>query len=102
MEGTITIKEMLEYMDSGRPFDLSYVTADRRRGTGGQLLSATRARKTGTAARDGQKLTASVVSAAARNPQHAEHFTRNIVLRDRTVKKIHPDLVTKFNGRVVL
>lgn len=102
MEATITIKEMLEFMDSARPFDITYVTADRRKGTGGQLVSVTRARKTGTMAKDGQKLTASVIKAASRLPNHSEHFTRNIVLKDRTVKKIHPDLVTRFNGRKVI
>jgi hypothetical protein len=39
MEGTIMRSEVMAEINSGRPFDcLEFVTADRRRGTGGKLI----------------------------------------------------------------
>ena len=96
------MRELLEWMDSGRHFSLTYVTADRKKGTGGDLVSIPRATKTGHRAKDGQKLTPAVIRQAAKNPNHSEHFTRNIVLPNREVRKVHIDLITHFNGKKVL
>jgi hypothetical protein len=35
---TITLEEVIDVMESGRPFDLVYVTADETRGTGGDII----------------------------------------------------------------
>ena len=106
MEG-ISIKEILEWMDSGRPFSLTYVTADSRRGTGGSLVSYRRVQKTGYAVKDKTRLTPAVQKRYdqqidGKNPNHFEHFTRNIILPNREVRTVHIDLITHFNEKKVL
>lgn len=38
MNGTILRSEVIKQLDTGEPFDLVFVTADRNRGTGGDLI----------------------------------------------------------------
>lgn len=105
MEDTITIKEVLLLMESGRAFSLTVVTANTKKGTGGELVSFPSATCTGYNVKDGTKLTASVMKKATseeKRPNHSEHFTRNILLPDMRVRKIHIDLITRFNGKKVL
>lgn len=105
MEDTITIKEMLRFMESGRAFSLTVVTADTKKGTGGELLFFPSATCTQYSVSDGTRLTASVMKKAAtdgKRPNHNAHFTRNILLPDMRVRKVHVDLITRFNGKKVL
>lgn len=37
MQDVITLEKVLDYMDTGQPFNLVYVIADENRGTGGQI-----------------------------------------------------------------
>lgn len=39
MEATLLRSEAIKIIDSGEPFDMEFVTADRRRGTGGDLIT---------------------------------------------------------------
>lgn len=100
-KGTVSIQEILEHMDAGLPFSMIYVKADRKRGTGGQMVSVERAHKSGHNLKDGQRVTPSAIKKAAKNPNHSQHFTRNIVLPDREVRTVHPDLIITFNGKEV-
>ncbi|RYZ61453.1 MAG: hypothetical protein EOO14_04995 [Chitinophagaceae bacterium] len=38
IEATILRSEVLRQLDTGEPFNLEFVTADRKRGTGGELI----------------------------------------------------------------
>lgn len=100
-QGSISIQELLEHMESGLPFSLTYVKADRKRGTGGGIEHISRAHKVGSGLKDGQRVTASTQRKAEKNPHHNQHFTRNIVLPSREVRTVHIDLITRFNGRRV-
>lgn len=105
---SITIKQMLEDMGKGRPFSLTYVTADTTKGTGGKLVKIASAILSGYNLADGTRVTASVMNKAgltgksSKKPNHSAHFTRNILLKDSTLRKVHIDLVTEYNGKKVL
>ncbi len=97
-------------IDSGEPFDLGFVTADRRRGTGGEYKEVKGYRKVqkqantttlpGTASK--QIRTAEKLKS---DPNHGLHKTINI-FDPRNPKnhivKVHYRLFDRFNGKTVL
>ncbi len=95
-------------MGKGCPFSLTYVTANTKNGTGGKLVFVASAILSGYNVADGARVTASVMSKAnltgkaSKRPNHSQHFTRNILLKDSTLRKVHIDLVTEYNGKTVL
>jgi hypothetical protein len=116
----ITVAQVLKEMETGRAFDLTFVTYDRRRkGTGGELRSVravllcpdtdqpepepgqrppTRT-EANRAALDAQE--------NGRNPNHSKWYTRNIVMVvdghvTSQVRTVHPPLFAVFNGRTVV
>jgi hypothetical protein len=100
----ITTKEMLAIMNkcdhnqNPIPFDLTYVTADRDRNTGGKIKTAKSAYMP---AKEKTRVDKSNRSTpAAQN--HFRHATRNIKTPDGNLHKIHIFLVTKFNGISVI
>jgi hypothetical protein len=105
--GTILRHEVMQAIDTGDPFDLVFITADRRRGTGGAIKSVTNWVKITAAPpkdmkrpRFGQSNTS-----RAKNPNHYEHKTINIHNpanpRDNPTK-VHWRLIQFFNGKRVL
>lgn len=101
-QDNITIKELLAVMESGQAFRMTYVQADRRRGTGGKMVDVKDAVLSQHAVPSGKKLTQAAIQKASKSPNHSEHFTRNIVLLNRDVVKVHILLITSFNGKRVL
>ncbi len=108
MDNEITIKQLLGEMEAGRPFSLSFVTANKQKGTGGRIMSVTGALLSGYNLPSGTKLTGSVMNKAtahgraSKRPNHSNHFTRNILLPDLTLVTVHIDLITRFNGKKIL
>ena len=108
MEQAITIKQLLKEMGQGRPFSLSFVTANKQKGTGGKLISVTGALLSGYNLPSGTKLTASVMNKAiaqgrvSKQPNHSSHFTRNILLPDGRLLTVHIDLITRISGKNIL
>ena len=112
----ITVKEMLEDMDTGADFSISYIKYDRNRKKGGeridvlqaQLLQPDKEEKVGrgkTPLEELKQRTAQVK--AGRDPRHMKWYTRNIrILQDGAptslVHKIHPPLVLLFNDQIVV
>jgi hypothetical protein len=107
MSETILRSEAWKLIDSGQPFNLGFVTADRRRGTGGEYKEVTGYRKvqkdplpevkSGKPFRIADKLKT--------NPNHGVHKTTNIYdPRDprKHITKIHYRLFDRFNGKTVL
>jgi len=104
--GFITLKEVLNIHASGELFDISFVTANKSTGGGGQwrhyqnctcpqIIRATPAKAT---AEPTQKEVAHMV----KNPNHFENSTRNVKLPDGSIKTVHLRLIRQLNGRVVL
>jgi len=116
----ISIKECLEIMHSGAQFSLKVVQYDQRRqekrgkvlevdcavlvwGDGPSSAKAT----AGKAEREPTDLEKSLMGGndiGKRNPQHEQHYTRNIRvvmdgLETESIHKIHPALIIEFNGQ---
>lgn len=104
MTGTILRSEAMKIIHSGVPFSAEIVTADRRRGTGGDLLTVKnwmKVNKENAIAGDiGINLGDTV-----RDPNHHLHKTVNIfnpANRKHHPTKLHFRLLVTFNGKRVL
>lgn len=104
---SIALYKVIAHIDSGQHFDMVYVTADRRRGTGGELESLKNWVKHNTF--DSKKPTdrepKSRIATSLRdcNPQNFRHKTRNVInLKSRKIQKLHLKLIVEFNGKNVL
>ena len=106
-KGIITLENVLKAMerrnDRGEPvaFSITFVQADRHRRTGGKVVTyhfarlaknakqATAAQKTGT-------------PGAKRLQKHWQNATRNLLLQNGEIRKIHIRLIVKFNDQPVI
>lgn len=88
------LSEMLKRDEKGEfvPFEIEFVTCNLKNNTGGEKIRLDRAVFYGGPSERSTR----------RNPNHADHFTRNIRHQDSDrIIKIHPLLVTRFNGKQV-
>lgn len=98
-EKTITLNEVLHRIKAGERFDLEYVSADKKRGTGGQLKVLTACMITRLGKTQSAPGADKIEPVRGKAPRHYENGTLNIqILGTREVRKIHPRLITKFNG----
>ena len=85
------LKTMAMRGDDGQriPFSITFVTCDLKKDEGGNKIHLSEAVLVG----------GSNSASRSKNPNHYENYTRNIrtVAGDRLIK-IHPLLVTEFNG----
>ena len=99
--------EALKEADSGEPFDMIIVTADRRRGTGGDLIELKGWAKMSNE-KEARKITAGGRRKAlhmVRHPNHWENKTINVFNpNNRAVHpiKVHFRLIQFFNGKRVI
>jgi len=97
----------MKLIDEGDPFDLVFVTADRRRGTGGELISVTQWTKMDSDApieilpgRYRKKARAMI-----KNPNHWANKTFNIwspINKLNHPHKVHFRLMQFFNGKRII
>ncbi len=106
--GTITVKEMIETMEKGTIFSISFVTYDKQRKSGGDIRHYPTCKLT-TKAQQDDTTKPSVSKSTAKNARfsHFEHSTRafNVVIGDvvtPTIKKFHLFLVLEFNGQKLI
>ncbi len=99
----ISIKDMIAYMNSGKPFSIVYVTWDHSKGAGGSVKEVQLAYKhysNSTAAKTGN----ADPSTIKRNPNHFSNSTMNIKIPGQAgvdVRKVHVQLIRRFNGAIV-
>lgn len=98
---SITLKEAIEMMDSGAYFSIDFVTADMRRGTGGEWIHLPRCRKNPRQTKAEKEAEKMRVLRPKRDPRHYENSTRNLLLANGEIRKVHLRLIRKINGRVV-
>lgn len=93
-------------MDAGQVFQISFVTADDQKNTGGELITVARARKhnwLSPADRKKQQQLQPVSSMVKKDPRHFANSTRNIqLLSNSDIRKIHIRLIRTFNHKTVL
>lgn len=106
MQAVVTLKEALELMRTGDPFDLVWITADRQRQRGGEILTAkgakiptNRRRTTKNGLRKTEK---NALPTNSRSPNHYAHGTRNIRLATGKIRKVHIQLIDSINGMKVV
>lgn len=103
----ITLQEALRILDSGARFDVSFVKADKKRGTGGgieTLLGCTKhtAKKHVTDNNVGN-IETQPHTYKAFAPRHFANSTRNLfVLNTRRIVKVHIRLLTRLNGKKII
>lgn len=108
----IRLWDVLEQMDSldneGKPvrFQLKYVTADRDKGTGGDIIELKDARKCVGKTREGEpkfvkQKAIPLNEKVTRNPNHWLHSTRNMLLPNGQIRKAHIRLIIEFNHKKV-
>lgn len=75
------------------PNEITFVTCDRKKGTGGKKITIKKAVPIG----------GPQSASELRNPNHYRNYTRNIrsVDSDKIIK-IHPLLITRFNGQPIM
>lgn len=100
----IQLKEVIDGIESGKPFDIVFVTADRKKGTGGEIKRYKNWVKCNLEAMPEPILRRNKMEIGSyKMPQHQEHKTKNImnpVTRD--IRKVHIRLITEFNGKRVV
>ena len=105
----ISLAEVLTEMDStAEPFSIVFATADRQRGTGGEVVTLEGCVQTGAPEKvKGAKApsgpaTASVAVAGKHKPAHRANQTRNVtILSSGKTRKVHIRLIMEFNGQKV-
>lgn len=112
----ITMKEMLEAMETGYPFSISFVSCDLQRKAGGQikkykevvLNAPTEKQKESRKETKGKTPPATKKRVRGRrNPHHYEHSTRSFRVcvngcKTKAVKKFHLFLVLTFNDKKLM
>jgi len=108
----IRLWDALEQMDrfdaEEKPvrFQLKFVTADRQHGTGGEIIEIRDARKCSGKGKNGepifQKPRAIVEKEkVSKNPNHWVNSTRNFLLSNGQIRKVHIRLIIEFNNQKV-
>jgi hypothetical protein len=101
------LDEMDQFDDDGKPvrFHVKFVTADRIRRTGGEIIEIPSGRKC-VGNRNGKTVFDSRQKAdenpsISRQPNHWVNSTRNIILPNGGIRKVHIRLIIEFNNQKV-
>lgn len=94
---------MLSHMNTGDRFSLVFVTLDKKRKKGGDLVELTDARKHQAGdVRKGEVAVhneaAAPIESSSTAPHHDKNGTINIKCADGNLRKVHTRLIVKFNG----
>ncbi|MFY0628690.1 MAG: hypothetical protein JXR07_20525 [Reichenbachiella sp.] len=86
------------------PFSIQFCTLNKKKKEGGQLITVDKAIlswNTGgaTTPKNDQPTKANV---AGKKPNHYRNRTRNLVLPNNEIRKVHISLITEFNGQEVI
>lgn len=96
---------MIAYMNSGKPFSIVYVTWDHAKGAGGSVKEvqlATKHYKKQSKIEQSQH--ANNISTTKTNPNHFSNSTFNIRIPAQgapEIRKVHVQLIRRFNGAIV-
>lgn len=99
----ISIIDKVDDVGNHYPFDISFRTLNRNSKKGGRLVSYKNVVKSGFKKGASNKAslinTLQTVSKAKKNPNHHSNRTRNLMLENGEIKKIHIRLIDSVNGR---
>jgi hypothetical protein len=101
----LDLKAALDLFDSGKWLSVAFVTYDDKRGTAGEIIRIKRCRKltrTTKSSRSTGKGKGFLPSESPRDPNHDEHFTRNVLLPNGGIRRFHFRLLFVINGEKLL
>lgn len=99
----IELKEALDWIDTGKQFACSYVTADVTRGTGGEIKIHKRCIKSMSTVSPHTKKQTTKIAKEKKNPNHSYHATRNFFdLDTHKTFKVHIRLLLTLNNNNIL
>lgn len=98
----IDLKQCISIIESGTWFSIRFITADVHKGTGGKVLEIPKARIARRFLHSLPNHARSEDAEKMRDPNHSLHFTRNIELPNKQIRKVHPFLITHINHEPVL
>lgn len=102
----LTLKEAIRELESGQWCSLRFITADVNKGSGGKVLELAKCRiarvRTNTTTASSPVPFADGAMGVSKNPNHGYHFTRNVELPNKQLRKVHPILITHFNGEALV
>jgi hypothetical protein len=120
MEQTILRSQVFQELQKNKPFDMVWVTCDRRRGTGGKLISAEGWMVVSDEVIEGEKNRKRMGSKAdklkdervknsesriEKDPNHPDNGTVNVFNPENSglhIYKVHYDLILVFNEKRVI
>lgn len=104
----ISIAEVMAYMNSAKPFSITYITYDFQKGTGGSIKEIQLAIKNYSKAAELssplQGTGADALNYRLRNPNHFANSTCNIRILGAgpsKIRTVHVQLIRRFNGAIV-
>lgn len=98
----IFLRGALNEMDSGKPFSIVFYTADRNKETGGERIELENCTTTFINSTKSTPATDPAKNDTLRAPHHFRHATRNLVLPNKQMRKVHIYLITQLNGKKVI
>lgn len=103
-ELTILRHEVLVHLDTGASFDMVFITADKRRGTGGKIKRVKNWQKI-VGQRVDARVPLHIAAGCKKKPNHHEHKTVNIYDPRhgmQEVSKVHWRLMVYFNNKRII
>lgn len=107
-KNNILFTQMIRYMYSGSTFSIKAITYSETTGKGGDVVEYKNARlsieknyEQKKAFTTGKKAVYEITTDNARNPNHKDNGTLNIILENGEVRKIRRVLITHFNNQEV-
>lgn len=100
----IHLKDALSEIKNGIPFSISFVTLDENRKKGGDIISLQKcilASVDNDSKKDKGFEVIGNKTDFRKSPNHYEHATRNVLLQNGHIKKIHIRLMLTFNDKKV-
>jgi hypothetical protein len=103
----ILLKDVISQMKEGKPFSIRFVKLDKAKGTGGQLISVTKALLNSTTTKEGQstKGTAQIDTLDTSKSGGKGKARHTINIKVEGIEHpvcVHLALITRFNGKKVL
>jgi len=102
LKDALKLMDRLDHKSRPIPFSITFVTADRRRNTGGELKEISG----GILSKHNKNLPMHMRRVdgfgGSRKPASYENSTRNVQAPDGSITKVHIRLLKKFNGHTII
>ena len=95
----------LDLLHTGKWVSLAYVGADSKRGRYGEIIRIKRCRLhtvVPATVKNTKPVSAPKEATTKTDPNHDEHFTRNVILANHQIRKIHFRLLFSINGQKII